>query len=386
MDRSTWIRTVVWSPALVTVLLRPAGLGFAAEGPVDFARDIQPLLSNHCYKCHGPDAQARKSELRLDERASATRPIAEHVAVVPGDPAASELIRRITTDNDDERMPPPEAAARLSAEQVELIRRWIAEGARWGAHWSLVAPRRPELPPVGRSDWPRNEIDHFVLARLERAGLQPSPEADRSTLLRRVTLDLTGLPPTAVEVQAFAADDSPEAYARQVDRLLASPRYGERMALEWLDAARFADSDGYQGDNHRAMWPWRDWVIRALNANMPFDRFTIEQLAGDLLPNATVDQQVATGFNRNHRHNDEDGIIPEEFLVEYVSDRTETLGSVWLGLTIGCARCHDHKYDPITQREYYRLFAFFNSVAEQGRACATPHRSFRCPPSRRRPL
>ncbi len=351
-------------------ILIPPALALGGEPVVEFARDVRPILSDYCYKCHGPDSQARKSDLRLDQREALIKEVDGHRAVVPEHSEQSELFRRITSSDDDERMPPRETGRRLTAEQIELVRRWIEQGANWGAHWSFVAPRRPELPSVEHRDWPRNPIDFFVLARLERAGLEPSRTAGKPLLLRRVTLDLTGLPPTPLEVQAFLADEAPDAYERVVDRLLASPRYGERMALEWLDAARFADTDGYQGDSHRKMWPWRDWVIRVLNANLPFDQFTIEQLAGDLLPGSTLEQKIATGFNRNHRHNDEDGIIPEEFLVEYVADRTETMATVWMGLTVGCARCHDHKYDPITQREYYQLFAFFNSVDEKGRARA----------------
>ena len=339
----------------------------AAESTVDFARDIRPILSDNCYACHGPDEQARQAELRLDRQEDLTAEINGHRVVSPGEPQQSELFRRISS-SDDERMPPAETGRSVNADQIALIRRWIEQGAKWQPHWSFTPPQRSELPKIKLTQWPRNAIDYFVLARLEQDGLAPSSEADKSTLLRRVTLDLTGLPPKPEEVDAFLADSAADAYERVVDRLLASPRYGERMALDWLDAARFADSDGYQGDGHRTMWPWRDWVIRALNANMPFNQFTLEQLAGDLLPGSTSDQRIATGFHRNHRHNDEDGIIPEEFLVEYVADRTETTATVWLGLTVGCARCHDHKYDPITQREYYQLFAYFNNIAEKGRA------------------
>jgi Protein of unknown function (DUF1553)/Protein of unknown function (DUF1549)/Concanavalin A-like lectin/glucanases superfamily len=248
-----------------------------------------------------------------------------------------------------------------------MLRTWVAQGGRWNQHWSLIPPERPELPVVGMPAWPRNGIDHFVLARLEREKLSPAAEASRSTLLRRVSLDLTGLPPTPAEVHEFLRDKSPDAYEKAVDRLLASPRYGERMAIRWLDAARYADTNGYQTDAERYMWRWRDWVIGAFNSNMPFDRFTVEQIAGDLLPDATLDQKIATGFNRNHRGNSEGGIVPEEYLVEYAVDRVETMSTVFLGLTVGCARCHTHKYDPITHREFYQLFAYFNNIPEIGR-------------------
>jgi len=335
---------------------------------IEFNRDIRPILAAHCYACHGPDARSRQAELRLDDRESAVADRDASHAIVPGSAATSEVYRRLTTADAAERMPPPESKAPLSAAQIELVRRWIDEGAVWQPHWSLLAPRRPEPPPGQPSDWVRNPIDALVFTRFQSAGRQPAVEADRPTLIRRVTLDLTGSPPTPAEVDAFLADASPDAYERVVDRLLSSPRYGEQMALAWLEAARFADTSGYQNDGPRQMWRWRDWVIEAFNSNMPFDRFTIEQLAGDLLPGATLEQRLATGFNRNHRGNAEGGIIPEEYAVEYVVDRVETTATVWLGLTIGCARCHDHKFDPITQREFFELFAFFNNIPEHGRA------------------
>lgn len=335
---------------------------------VEFNRDIRPILSDVCYKCHGPDKAKRKADLRFDFESSAKARFKDHFIIVPGQPTQSELIHRITTDDADDHMPPADSGLRITPRQVELLRRWIEQGAKWQAHWSFIAPTRPELPPVRNLGWVRNPVDHFILARLGHEGLQPSPEADRATLLRRVSLDLTGLPPTPAEVDAFCADTSPQAYERVVDRLLASSSFGERMASRWLDAARYADTSGYQSDGERSMWRWRDWVIDAFNRNMPFDRFTIEQLAGDLLPNATRDQQIATGFNRNHRGNAEGGIIAEEYAAEYVVDRVDTTATVWLGLTMGCARCHDHKYDPLTQREFYQLFAFFNNVPENGHA------------------
>ena len=341
-----------------------------AESPrdIEFNRDVRPILSDNCFQCHGPDAAARQAELRLDREEDAFAPRKEGSAIVRGKPADSELVRRITNANADERMPPADSGKKLSAEQIELLRRWVEQGAKWQAHWSFLTPKRPALPEVMENAWPHNGLDRFILNRLDREGLKHSAEAPKETLFRRVSLDLTGLPPTPKELKAFLADDSPDAYERAVDRLLASPRYGERMAVRWLDAARYADTNGYQTDAERVMWRWRDWVIEAFNQDMPFDQFTIEQLAGDLLPKPTLDQRIATGFNRNHRGNAEGGIIPEEYAVEYVVDRVETTSTVWLGLTLGCARCHDHKFDPFKQKEFYGLYAFFNSVPENGRA------------------
>jgi hypothetical protein len=337
-------------------------------GVVDFNRDVRPILASHCLECHGPDASARKAELRLDMPANAFADRGGHRVVVPRKPERSELLKRVTSDDADVRMPPPDSPDKqgLSEQQIKLLTRWIKQGAVWAEHWSFVPPTRPSLPAVSDPSWPRNGIDFFVLAQLEREGLKPASPADRITLLRRVTLALTGVPPTIQEVDAFLADASPDAYEQVVARLLDSPRYGEHMALAWLDAARYADTSGYQADWERFMWPWRDWVVDAYNANMPFDQFTIEQLAGDLLPGATMSQRLATGFNRNHRTNDEGGSLDAEFEVEYVVDRVDTTATVWLGLTAGCARCHDHKYEPISQKEYYRLFAFFNNVPEKG--------------------
>jgi hypothetical protein len=342
---------------------------------IEFNRDIRPILSDTCFNCHGPDKANRKAKLRLDTEEGAHEDHKGTRAVVPGNTDKSELLRRIATEDESERMPPAKSGRRLTPHQVALVRRWIEQGAKWQKHWSLMPPRRPELPKIGDAryqelarTWPRNAVDHFILDRLAREGLAPSTEADRTTLLRRVSLDLTGLPPTPAEIDAFLNDTSPNAYDKVVNRLLASPRYGERMAVRWLDAARYADTNGYQSDGERFMWRWRDWVIDAFNHNMPFDRFTIEQIAGDMLPNATLSQKIATGFNRNHRGNAEGGIIPEEYAVEYVADRVETTATVWLGLTMTCARCHDHKFDPITQKEFYRLFAYFNNVPERGKA------------------
>jgi hypothetical protein len=333
---------------------------------VDFRRDVLPILADHCFTCHGPDARARKADLRLDQEASALR--RDQPVIERGSSATSELFYRVTTADNEERMPPPRTGRRLTGEQIDCLKRWIDEGAVWSGHWAFE-PDRAHTPPTPLDrQWPRNPIDAFVRARLEAEGLRPGAEGSPTTLIRRVTLDLTGLPPTPAEVEAFLGDTAPGAYERVVDRLLGSPRFGERMASRWLDAARYADTSGYQSDGERIMWRWRDWVIAAFNGNLPFDQFTIEQLAGDLLPNPTLDQLIATGFNRNHRGNAEGGIIPEEYAVEYVVDRVETTATVWLGLTIGCARCHDHKFDPITQREFYQLYAFFNNVPERGKA------------------
>ena len=341
--------------------------GIAPEATLEFHRDVRSLLAENCFHCHGPDENHREADLRLDDREAALAERAGNRIIAPGAAENSQLYRRISASDPHLRMPPPESEKSLTSGQVELIRLWIEQGARWDEHWAFVAPRRPAVPDVVDVAWPRNAIDRFVLARLEKELLRPSPPADKASLIRRVTLDLTGLPPTPADVDAFLDDQSPDAYEKVVQRLLASPAYGERMAIEWLDAARYADSGGYQGDILRSMWPWRDWVIEAFNRNMPFDQFTIEQLAGDLLPNPTLQQRVATGFHRNHRINDEDGIIPEEFRVEYVVDRVETTATIWLGLTMGCARCHTHKYDPLSQTEFYQFYAFFNNVAEQGR-------------------
>ena len=333
---------------------------FGADA-IEFNRDVRPILSDKCFTCHGPDKANRKTALRFDQEAGA------RVAIVPGDPEKSELIRRVTSDNKARRMPPAYAGHdKLSDREIETLRQWIAGGAVWQKHWSLIAPVRPAVPLVKTPGFVQNSIDSFVLARLEKANLQPSKEANRATLLRRVTLDLTGLPPTIAELQAFSEDKAPNAYEKVVDRLLASPRYGERMAIRWLEAARYSDTNGYQSDGPRYMWRWRDWVIAAFNRNMPFDQFTTEQIAGDLLPQATQEQKIASGFHRNHRTNAEGGIVPEEFRVEYVADRADTTATVWLGLTMGCARCHDHKYDPISQKDFYRMFAFFNNVEEKG--------------------
>ncbi len=340
---------------------------FAAPAPVDFNRDVRPILSDHCYACHGPDENKRKGGLRLDRQADAFRELKSGKrALVAGETNRSTLVERILTADPEEIMPPAKHLKPLSAAQADLLVRWVREGARWQEHWSFVAPQRPGLPPVKDRRWPKNEVDHFIFARLEKDGFKPNPEADRAALIRRVTLDLTGLPPTPEEVDAFSADRSRDAYERVVDRLLQSRHYGERMAQNWLDLSRFADTSGYHFDGVRFMWLWRDWVIRSFNDNQPYDAFTVEQLAGDLLPNPSADQRIATGFIRNNMTNDEGGADPDEYLNKYVVDRVNTLGAVWLGLTVGCTECHDHKYDPISTKEFYRLYAFFHNVPEKG--------------------
>jgi hypothetical protein len=341
----------------------------ATEPPISFNRDIRPILSDRCFQCHGPDEKQRQAELRLDTPDGLTAQRESGVVIAPGKPGESQLWRRITAADPAERMPPVDSGKKLSQREIATLRSWLAQGAKWEKHWSFLPVERPPLPTIRNPQSAiRNALDSYILARLEEEDPSPSAETDRHTILRRVALDLTGLPPSPEELAAFIADESPDAYERAVDRLLASPRYGERMAAPWLDAARYADTHGYQSDGERVMWRWRDWVIESLNANIPFDQFTIEQLAGDLLPNPTLDQSIATGFNRNHRGNSEGGIIPEEYAVEYVVDRVETTSTVWLGLTLGCARCHDHKFDPFTQRDFYSLYAFFNSIPENGRA------------------
>ncbi|MBI3823560.1 MAG: DUF1553 domain-containing protein [Planctomycetes bacterium] len=348
------------------ILLTPASLFAQTPKTIEFNRDIRPILSENCFLCHGPSKAGRKGDLRLDTKDGAATVLAH------GKPDGSMLYKRITSTDPFERMPPAKSGKKLTDAQIELIRRWIEQGAKWQEHWAFIAPTRPELPMVKNAKWGRNPIDAFILARLEKEGITPSVEADARTLIRRVTQDLTGLPPTVAEVEEFvtaweAAGAKREAiYGNLVDRLLNSPRYGERMVLEWLDAARYSDTNGYQTDGTRAMWPWRDWVIDALNKNMPFDQFTIEQIAGDMLPNPTIPQKIATGFHRNHMLNGEGGRIAEESRVDYVVDRVDTTGAVWLGLTAACGRCHDHKYDPITQKEYYQLYAYWNSIAEVG--------------------
>lgn len=349
---------VCWLPFGMTAA------SFAAD--VDFARDVRPILSRNCFACHGPDAGQREADLRLDRFEEDEDVRGAAAVVVPGNTAESELITRITSDDEDVVMPPPDSGKSLTAEQIEILKRWIEQGAEYAAHWAFIPPRRPEPPAVADPRWVRNPIDAFVLARLDREGLSPSEEADRRTLLRRVSLDLTGLPPTPAEIAAFVNDASSRAYEKVVDRLLSSHSYAEHMARDWLDAARYADTNGYQYDLEREQWVWRDWVIHAFDSNLSFDQFTIQQLAGDLLPDATDQTRLATAFHRNHPITIEGGVIDEEYRTEYVIDRVVTTSTVWMGLTMTCCRCHDHKYDPFTQRDFYGMFAFFNQVPERG--------------------
>ena len=352
-----WNNSLLRAAVLLLAGWLPAGSIVAWE-VVLFNRDVRPILSDNCFECHGPDAAKRKADLRLDTGAPG------QAIINAGKPDKSELFKRITHTDLEERMPPVDSDRVLALGDIKILRTWIEQGGKWEKHWAFIPPSRPAILPATNSVWPSGAIDRFVLDKMKRAGLQPSPRADKETLLRRVSFDLTGLPPIPREIDAFLADASPRAFEKVVDRLLASPRYGERMALDWLDAARYADSHGYSLDRRRVMWPWRDWVIRAFNDNMPFDRFALEQLAGDLLPDATIAQRVATGFNRNHSIQSEGGVINEEYRVETVVDRVETTTAVFLGLTFGCARCHDHKYDPISQREFYEFYALFNNVPE----------------------
>ncbi|MBC3790294.1 hypothetical protein FH603_781 [Spirosoma sp. LMG 31447] len=367
----------VWLTACRSSVEKPADV-IAAEASlpekVDYNLHVKPILSDRCFACHGPDKAKQQAGLRLDTPEGAYEALAKsgHKAIVPGDLAASELFHRITSTDPDKVMPTPESNLSLNAEEKALLLRWIEQGGEYKEHWSLIAPTMPEVPTVkDAAKWAKNDIDRFVLARQEARKLKPTPEADKTTLLRRVSLDLTGLPPTPAEVDAFLADTAPNAYEKVVNRLLASPHYGERQAVEWLDVARYADTHGYQDDGLRTMWPYRDWVIRAFNRNLSFDRFITWQLAGDLLPKPATeadrrDRLIATAFNRNHQQSQEGGIVDEEYRIEYVADRTATFGKAMLGLTVECARCHDHKYDPISQKDYFSLFAFFNSNNERG--------------------
>lgn len=350
-------------------LLLPCLAAAAPARPIDFNQDIRPILAENCYQCHGQDPRSRKASLRLDTEDGSRATRDGRAAIVPGDPARSELLKRLVADDPEERMPPPDSHKTVSADQRELLRRWIQDGAAYDRHWAFKPPTRVPLPSVGRPEWPRRPLDAFVLARLEAMGMSPSPEGPPSAWLRKASFDLTGLPPTPEELDRFERDVAARgdaAFETEADRLLHSPAFGERQAQEWLDVARYADTHGFNNDTTRTLWRWRDWVIDAFNEGVPYDRFLTEQLAGDLLPNPTLDQRIATGFGRNHVVNSEGGIIDEEYRVEYVADRVRTLGMAWLGLTLECSRCHDHKYDPLTQRDYYRLFAFFNQVPESG--------------------
>ncbi|WP_309331091.1 PSD1 and planctomycete cytochrome C domain-containing protein [Mucilaginibacter sp.] len=348
----------------------PATIDEQMPDVVSYNFNIRPILSDKCYKCHGPDASKRQAGLRLDMPESAFKALKDdpnaHV-LVPGSPAMSELFRRVSTNDTAEMMPPANSnLKRLTPHEVDLVKKWIKQGAKFEKHWAFVPPKVVPLPEVKDKAWPKNPIDNFILRKQEQYGLEPNPEADKERLLKRVSFDLTGLPPSLDMMDRFLADKSGNAYEKVVDELMKSQAYGEKMTLHWLDVARYADSHGYQDDNYRTQWPWRDWVIHAFNENLPYDKFVTWQLAGDLMPNASKEQLLATGFNRNHKITEEGGVINEEYRVAYVTDRTNTFGKALLGVTIECAHCHDHKYDPFSQKEYYQLFAFFNQVKEPG--------------------
>lgn len=337
---------------------------------VSYNFNIRPILSDKCFKCHGPDANKRQANLRLDMPESAYAALKDEPdkhALVPGDPGASELYRRITTSDSSEMMPSLKSNLKpLSSYEVKLIKKWIKQGAKYEKHWAFVPPKLPQIPEVEDKSWPKNTIDYFVLHKQEQKGFKPNPEADKERLLKRLSLDLNGLPPDVALMDRFLADKGPDAYERMVDELMARPQYGEKMALRWMDIARYADSHGYQDDNYRTQWPWRDWVMHAYNENLSYKDFITWQLAGDLIPNHTKEQLLATGFNRNHKITEEGGVIDEEYRVNYVTDRTNTFGKALMGVTLECAHCHDHKYDPFSQKEYYQMFSFFNSVKEPG--------------------
>ena len=337
-----------------------------AQCAVDFNREVRPILSDNCFRCHGPDEKARKGKFRLDTKEGAFRIKDGKSAIIPGNSAESELVRRLATTNAEDLMPPTESDRKLTAAQIGTLSKWVDEGAKWETHWAFATPRRPQVPALRGNHPVRNPVDNFILERLEKEGVAPAPEARREILLRRLTLDLTGLPPAQAELDAFLADQSSDAYERQIDRLLASPRYSERMTVDWLDIARYADTHGYQMDRFRAIWPYRDWVIKAFNQNLPYDQFVTWQIAGDLLPNATKDQRIATAFNRLHCQNEEGGIVEEEYRVAYVVDRVNTFATAFLGLTTECSRCHDHKYDPLSMRDFYSLSSFFQNIDESG--------------------
>jgi len=348
-----------------------AGLQVAATMPdvVSYNFDIRPILSDKCLSCHGPDANKRKAGLRLDIAESAYQALKEHPsshALVPGKPQLSELFLRISSKDTNTIMPPPNSNLKLTQHEIDLFERWISQGAKYEKHWAFVAPKKAALPKVSLTTWPRNEIDYFVLAKQEQKGLQPNQEADKERILKRLSIDLTGLPPSFKMMNSFLEDKSPDAYEKVVDQLMSMPSYGEKMSLIWLDLARYADSHGYQDDGYRTQWPWRDWVIHAFNKNMSYKDFVTWQLAGDLIPNYTQEQLLATGFNRNHKITEEGGVIPEEYRLMYVTDRTDLFGKGLLGVTLECAHCHDHKYDPFSQKDYYQLFAFFNNIKEVG--------------------
>jgi Protein of unknown function (DUF1553)/Protein of unknown function (DUF1549)/Planctomycete cytochrome C len=361
-------RTLQWI-ACVSCFLFPAALAAQEPPKVEFNRDIRPILSNNCFVCHGPDHNLRKAKLRLDDEKDAHAKV-----IVAGKPMESEIFKRLITNDPEEKMPPAKAMKHLTKHEIELVKSWIEQGAKYEGHWSLIAPKKHELPKIKNAGWVRNDIDRFILARLEKEGLQPSPEADKRTLIRRLSFDIVGLPPTPDEVDAFLADDSPKAYEKVVDRLLKSKHFGERLAVHWLDVVRYADTAGYHSDNNRDVYLYRDWVIKAFNTNMPYTQFAVAQIAGDLLPNATVEQKVASGHNRLLQTTEEGGAQAKEYTAKYASDRVRNFSTAWLGLTLGCTECHDHKYDPFTTKEFYKLAAFFADIQEVpvGRQPPTP--------------
>ncbi len=344
----------------------PSFAGGAEKKNIQFNRDIRPILSDNCYSCHGPDKDKRKAKLRVDTREGLFTKIKDKAPVVPGNLAESEIYRRITAQDPDEVMPKSNTGKKLSPAQIALLKRWIEEGAKWEGHWAYIVPTRPALPEVKKTSWPENAIDHFILARLESEKVQPSPEANKRTLIRRLSFDLTGLPPSQKDVEQFARDTSPKSYENLVDRLLASPHFGERMAIYWLDAVRYADTDGFHADNYRSVYPYRDYVINAFNSNLPFDQFTIDQIAGDLLPNATREQKIASTYNRLHRTTEEGGSQAKEYLAKYAADQVRTTSTTWLGSTMACCECHDHKFDPFLTKDFYSFEAFFADVKEVG--------------------
>lgn len=359
----------------VSLFFAPAcqnqGEGETAKLPdqISYNFHIRPILSDNCFACHGPDANKREAGLRLDIAEEAYKSLSETPGahgLVPGEPKQSEAYKRMLADDPSVQMPPPESNLKLSDREIRLIEKWIRQGAKYEPHWAFVPPQKAPLPEVSTTKWPVNEIDYFILVKQEEVGMKPNPTAEKEALLKRLSLDLNGLPPSVEQMEAFLADNSASAYETMVDKLLASPAYGEKMAVYWMDIARFADSHGFQDDSYRSQWPWRDWVIHAFNENMPYDKFITWQLAGDLLPNAGKEELLATGFNRNHKITEEGGIVDEEYRVMYVTDRTNTFGKALMGITMECAGCHDHKYDPISQKEYYSLYAFFNNIREKG--------------------
>lgn len=372
------LRRNIFLPVLLFVLLlgvvyscENAGQPSVAELPdsISYNFDVRPILSDKCFSCHGPDANKREAGLRLDIADSAYKALQDNPSAhawVPGKPEASDAYLRIATQDTALLMPPLYSNLSLTSLEIAILKKWIQQGARYEEHWAFVAPHKQSLPAVKNKEWPRNEIDYFILATMEEKGFEPNEIADKERLLKRLCLDITGLPPSLEQMEVFLSDTRPDAYERMVDQLLALPSYGEKMALHWLDLARYADSHGYQDDGYRTQWPWRDWVIHAFNENRPYNEFVTWQLAGDLLPDATMEQVLATAFNRNHKITEEGGVIPEEYRVMYVSDRTDLLGKGILGVTMECARCHDHKYDPFSQKEYFQLYSFFNNIREEG--------------------